>query len=203
LIIHLGMSGRLQLLDSSANPQKHDHVDIVLDNQQVIRYNDPRRFGAVLWTTAALDEHKLLSHLGPEPLEKDFNADYLFKSLTKRKTTIKQFIMDQKIVVGVGNIYANEALFISKILPQREANTLSLAECTLLVSTIKSVLKTAIKHGGTTLRDFLSPEGKTGYFVQKLLVYGREDQACFDCNTTLSSLRLGNRAAVYCSSCQK
>lgn len=203
LIIHLGMSGRLYCLeDGKEKPKKHDHIDIILDNQKILRYTDPRRFGAMLWSTDTIANHPLLCHLGPEPFCHTFNADYLFKKLQGRKTSIKQFIMDQEIVVGVGNIYANEALFLAKILPERAAKTITLLECQRLVPIIQSVLRNAIEHGGTTLKDFASPEGKAGYFVQKLLVYGRAAKKCYQCGAILQAIRLGNRATVFCADCQ-
>lgn len=203
-IIHLGMSGRLNVImnEPKKEVQKHDHVDFVFNQDIIIRYTDPRRFGSIFWTKTNPLEHFLLEHLGPEPLEKNFTGQYLYKKSQKSRLQIKKFIMDAKIVVGVGNIYANEALFASRILPFRLSNTLRLEECNLLVKNIRTILKTAIKKGGTTLKDFLTPEGQLGYFSQKLLVYGREGKPCIGCGARLSSSRIDNRATVYCNYCQ-
>jgi formamidopyrimidine-DNA glycosylase len=203
IIIHLGMSGRLCVLEEGSKHQKHDHVDFILDNGKLLRFTDHRRFGSILWTEEDPFQHSLLVNLGPEPLSKTFNANYLFARTRNKKQAIKLLIMDQRVVVGVGNIYANEALFSAKILPDRPSTSLTLAECDLLVKMIKQTLKQAILQGGTTLRDFLSPTGKKGYFVQKLLVYGREGESCLSCKTLLSSSRIGQRATVFCLGCQK
>ncbi len=203
IIIHLGMSGRLCIMPDKMEPKKHDHVDFILNNQKLLRYSDPRRFGSILWATGNPLEHFLLANLGPEPLSNSFNAKYLFAHTQNKKKAIKLLIMDQQIVVGVGNIYANEALFAAKILPARSSSSLSLSECEALVKGIQKILKKAILQGGTTLRDFLSPRGKQGYFVQKLFVYGREGQNCLNCNTLLSASRIGQRATVFCTKCQK
>lgn len=201
-IIHLGMSGRLCVISNKLAPEKHDHLDFILNNGTLLRYTDPRRFGAVLWTKDEPLNFSLLAKLGPEPLSDAFNGQYLLQRAQNKKTTIKQLIMDQNIVVGIGNIYANEALFTANILPIRQSNTLTLAECKKLVLKIQTILKQAILQGGTTLRDFLSADGKPGYFSQKLFVYGREDEKCL-CGTPLNSIRVGQRATVYCPSCQK
>jgi formamidopyrimidine-DNA glycosylase len=202
-IIHLGMSGRLGVINSDNPVQKHDHVDFKLDNETSLRYTDPRRFGFVLWTKNDPLDYSLLANLGPEPFSKTFSARYLFQCAQRKKISVKQLIMDQTIVVGVGNIYANEALFAAKLLPTRLAFTLSLSDCQRLVSCIQKILKQAIKQGGTTLRDFLSADGKPGYFVQKLLVYGREGEDCFSCNASLNEIRINQRTTVFCSVCQK
>ncbi len=202
LILHLGMSGRLTVLTNEKRPDKHDHVDFIFDNGMVLRYTDPRRFGSILWTTEDPNLHPLLAKLGPEPLSSDFSAQYLHQKSMHHKVMIKKLIMDQAIVVGVGNIYANEALFKAKISPLRIANTLSLAECKALVRAVKAVLEKAIEQGGTTLRDFLRPDGKLGYFVQKLSVYGREGESCPSCGEVLLAEKIGQRATVYCSNCQ-
>lgn len=203
LIMHLGMSGRLALLSQDKKPGKHDHVDFVLNNGQRLRYTDPRRFGAILWTENDPLSHELLSKLGPEPLEKHFNPSYFFKKALESRQTVKEFIMNSKVVVGVGNIYANEALFAAHILPDRQAKSLTMADCTRLVGKIQLILRNAVKKGGTTLRDFLAPEGKPGYFAQHLFVYGREGERCHCCQKPLIGKRLGQRSTVYCSHCQR
>lgn len=172
IIIHLGMSGSLRILPEEL-PEKHDHVDLVMSNGKVLRYTDPRRFGAWLWTKE-LEGHNVLAHLGPEPLSDDFNGEYLHQKCAKKKTAIKPWLMDNKLVVGVGNIYASESLFAAGIHPDRLASSLSLAECELLARVIKAVLLRSIEQGGTTLKDFLQSDGKPGYFAQELQVYGRK-----------------------------
>ncbi len=201
LICHLGMSGSLRLVRQETPVEKHDHVDIVLSSGQVLRYTDPRRFGAMLWSHAPL-EHKLLSKLGPEPLSDAFNVDDLYGKAKGRKTAIKPFIMDNAVVVGVGNIYASEALFAAGIDPRREAGSVSKQRYTALVQEIKKVLARAIEQGGTTLRDFVGGDGKPGYFQQQLFVYGRAGQPCLECGTGLSEVRLGQRSSVFCRKCQ-
>ncbi len=202
LIIHLGMSGRLSILDKNTPAQKHDHVDLELDNQKLLRFTDPRRFGAFLWTPDSPDTQVLLKHLGPEPLEKTFSGEYLFKRAQNKRLAVKTFIMDQKIVVGVGNIYANEALFLSCIHPSTPANTIILSRYQELAKNIKIILRKAIKQGGTTLKDFLNSEGKPGYFSQSLHVYGRENQPCTHCATKLVAIQITKRATVFCPKCQ-
>lgn len=202
LIIHLGMSGRLNIATLKQPHQKHDHADIVLTNGHILRYTDPRRFGAILWTTTDPLQHPLLKHLGPEPFSNEFKANYLFSRSQKMKTCIKQLIMNAKIVVGVGNIYANEALFTACISPLRKSHSLTMIECQALVKAIRKVLRKAIAAGGTTLKDFLDPTGNPGYFSQELKVYGREHQNCLTCKIQLSSIKIAGRATVYCHSCQ-
>jgi len=201
IIIHLGMSGSLRVVDINCPVGKHDHVDFLMDNDKIIRYNDPRRFGSILWTKN-LATHPLLVKLGPEPLEGSFDGDYLFKQRDGKKINIKQFIMDNKIVVGVGNIYANEALFLSGIHPKRPANKISKKRFKQLANNIKEVLSEAIKQGGTTLKDFVGGDGKPGYFQQQLNVYGRGGQDCINCKTALKEIRIGQRSTVYCPKCQ-
>jgi len=203
LIIHLGMSGSLRILPKDTAPLKHDHVDIVLDNQQYLRLRDPRRFGCVFWTTADPLQHDLLKNLGPEPLSDAFDADYLYTTSRKRKVAIKQFIMNSHIVVGVGNIYANEALFLAGIRPGLAAGRLSKSRCQQLVEAIKSVLHQAIQQGGTTLRDFTASDGNPGYFQLQLNVYGRGGEPCSRCGTVIKCLHQGQRATYYCPKCQK
>lgn len=203
LIIHLGMSGSIRILTTETAAKKHDHVDIVFANKACLRYTDPRRFGAVLWTTENPDLHPLLAHLGPEPLEKTFTGKYLWEQAQQRKTPIKSFIMDSKIVVGVGNIYANEALFAAGIHPKKSAGKITLEQFNALTKAIKKILQAAIKQGGTTLKDFVNTDGKKGYFAVHLQVYGREGKPCIKCGTELKEIRLGQRTTVYCSQCQK
>lgn len=203
LIIHLGMSGRLQILSKFLPPQKHDHVDIYFDNQKYLRFTDPRRFGAILWTNEAHTLHPLLANIGPEPLSNDFNGDYLWKKARGRKISVKAFLMDGKIVAGVGNIYAIEALFLAGIHPHTSAGKISKERYQILVHAIQTVLKNAIKKGGTTLKDFIKPSGSPGYFQIKLNVYGKEGEACPNCRTTLKGIKTGQRSSVFCPNCQR
>lgn len=201
LIIHLGMSGSLRVTQPDIPRKLHDHIELEMSSGRVVRYNDPRRFGAWLWATD-WQQHPLLLKLGPEPLEAGFDGDYLWQIAQKRKTAIKPFLMDNHIVVGVGNIYASEALFIAGIDPRKPAGTLDQARMHRLAEVIRQLLQAAIALGGTTLRDFVNSEGKPGYFQQTLQVYGRAGQPCHQCNTTLQTLRLGQRASAYCPQCQ-
>lgn len=201
LILHLGMSGRIRVLTKSTSAQKHDHVDLIFDNDVCLRFTDPRRFGALLWADKA-EQHPLLADIGPEPLEADFTASYLYEISRQKKVVIKVFIMNGKNVAGVGNIYAAEALFLAGIHPEKITGDLSKEECAALVKAIKTVLKRAIKSGGTTLKDFSNHEGTPGYFATKLQVYGRENQACPTCKTKLRLIRLGQRSTVFCPRCQ-
>jgi len=203
LLMHLGMSGSLQIVDQKTKPRKHDHFDLIFNNGKCLRLHDPRRFGSVLWTIESPFEHKLLKDLGPEPLDTEFNAQYLWQAARKRKVSIKQFIMDSHHVVGVGNIYASESLFRAGIHPRRAAGKVSLENVTLLVRAIKTVIKAAIKQGGTTLRDFTGGDGKPGYFKQKLNVYGRKGEPCRKCTKPISHCVMGQRATYYCTACQK
>jgi formamidopyrimidine-DNA glycosylase len=222
LILHLGMSGSLRILPyvMSAAPargapagtplrrndppaEKHDHFDLLLDNGTLMRLRDPRRFGAVLWHSGDVHTHPLLASLGPEPLEKDFDASYLHQATRGRSVSIKQCIMDNHVVVGVGNIYANEALFRAGIKPQLAAGKLSLARCATLVAEIRATLAEAIKAGGSTLRDFVNTSGQPGYFQQTYWVYGRAGEPCRLCGATIKQIRQGQRSSFYCGSCQK
>ena len=203
LILHLGMSGSLRLVSAGSAAGKHDHVDIVLDDGMALRLTDPRRFGALLWSTGHPDEHELLAHLGPEPLSDFFNGDYLFQRSRGRKSSIKQFIMDGKVVVGVGNIYASESLFIAGINPRRAAGKVSRERMERLAAAIKAVLSAAIAQGGTTLRDFVGGDGKPGYFAQQLNVYGREGQPCHGCGQAVRQIVQGQRSTYYCPRCQR
>jgi formamidopyrimidine-DNA glycosylase len=203
VLIHLGMSGSLRIVESNEPVLKHDHIDLCLASGKVLRFHDPRRFGCVLWVQGDPTLHPLLAELGPEPLEDSFNADYIFTRSRKRSVPIKTFIMDGHVVVGVGNIYANEALFAAGIAPKRKAGSVTAAQYRTLVLEIKKVLSRAIAAGGTTLRDFLGSDGKPGYFKQSLLVYGRGEEPCVQCNTSLKEIRLGQRSTVYCPKCQR
>jgi formamidopyrimidine-DNA glycosylase len=202
LIMHLGMSGSLRILPRSTEPEKHDHFDLLFKNN-CLRFHDPRRFGAILWTEQPIVEHTLIRHLGPEPLLEDFTGDYLYHQAQGRRVAVKNLIMDGRVVVGVGNIYANEALFRVGILPTRAANRISLARYTQLANEIKLVLAAAIKRGGTTLRDFQREDGKPGYFAQELLVYGKAGEPCPGCGEPLKQKRIGQRSSFYCGLCQK
>lgn len=202
VIIHLGMSGSLRIVENDVPPEKHDHVDIVFRNHVALRLRDPRRFGAVLWTSRHTDKHPLLKSLGPEPLSDNFNVDYLFQRSRKRKISIKAFIMDSKVVVGVGNIYANEALFRAGIRPTLGAGKISRIRYQKLVTAIKNVLDEAITQGGTTLRDFTNEQGSPGYFKQQLMVYGRAGQPCSTCKANIKLVKQNQRATYYCPQCQ-
>lgn len=203
LICHLGMSGSLRIVTRSDPVRTHDHIDLVFSNTCILRYHDPRRFGAMLWTSAPPEEHSLLAILGPEPLSGEFTDEFLFRRTRKRNQPIKSAIMDSKLVVGVGNIYANEALFSAGIHPLKAAGKLSAPACERLVTEIKHVLSRAIEQGGTTLRDFVGSDGSPGYFVQQLNVYGRGGEACHQCGKPLTEKRLAQRTTVYCTQCQK
>lgn len=203
LLVHLGMSGSLRIVSPNEPLKKHDHVVLEWTGNLSLRFNDPRRFGCVLWAGESWADHGLIKNLGPEPLEGEFNADYLFDKSRSRKTSIKQFVMDGNVVVGVGNIYANEALFMSGISPKRLAGNVSKAKMVLLVENIRFVLQRSIDQGGTTLRDFLKADGSPGYFKQQLNVYGRKGLPCVSCGHELKEIRQNNRSTVYCSKCQR
>jgi len=203
LLLHLGMSGTIRVIDEATPVAKHDHFELVFVNGTVLRLNDPRRFGAVLWFDKHVDKQGLLSKLGPEPLSDEFCHDYLFAKAKNRKVPIKTFLMNNHIVVGVGNIYANEALFLAGILPIAKAGTISNKRYNRLTDIIKQVLSAAIKQGGTTLKDFTQADGRPGYFAQSLFVYGRAGQACLTCKETLLEVRQSNRSSVYCPNCQQ
>ena len=201
-LIHLGMSACLRVLPLAVPPGRHDHVDIVLDSGQVMRFTDPRRFGCLLWQPKG-EIHQLLRNLGPEPLSTEFTGDHLFKCSRKRTASIKTFLMDQEIVVGVGNIYAVETLFRAGIAPSRAAGRVSRERYYRLAEAVKEILAQAIQSGGTTLRDFIHPDAMPGYFKQKLFVYGRQGLPCLACGKLLSGTRQGNRSMVWCAKCQK
>lgn len=202
LMIHLGMSGSLRIVSSKAPVQKHDHVDFRLQGGHALRFRDPRKFGSILWVQDEL-LHPLLCNLGPEPLADEFTGDVLFSMSRKRKSAVKTFIMDGHVVVGVGNIYANEALFRAGIRPTCAAGKVSLVKYQSLVTCIKDILAQAIQAGGTTLRDFSGSDGEPGYFKQALAVYGRKGLPCVECGTLLKEIRLGQRSTVYCTKCQR
>ena len=202
LIIHLGMSGSLRILEQSSSPEKHDHVDVVLENGVCLRFNDPRRFGAFLWVEGPLLAHDLLKDLGPEPLSAVFTADYLFDCSRNRQVAIKNFIMNGHGVVGFGNIYASEALYMAGIHPLRAAGRISRHRYEGLVAAIRDVLGRAITQGGTTLRDFVNSDGAPGYFAQELLVYDRADNDCFQCGAPIRQKTIGQRSSYYCPVCQ-
>ncbi|WP_305906868.1 bifunctional DNA-formamidopyrimidine glycosylase/DNA-(apurinic or apyrimidinic site) lyase [Methylomarinum sp. Ch1-1] len=201
VIMHLGMSGSLRIVSRDQAPGKHDHIDIVFADDTVLRFNDPRRFGAMLWSVAPTD-HPLLAKLGPEPLSSDFNGEYLYRQARNRKMTVKSLIMDGHIVVGVGNIYACESLFIAGIHPSRQAGRISLRRYQKLAEAIKTVLRRAIEQGGTTLRDFVNEKGNPGYFQQSLFVYGRANQPCRRCGAPIRQVKIAQRASYFCSCCQ-
>jgi len=202
LVLHLGMSGTIRIIDSSTPIVKHDHFDLIFGHNKTLRLNDPRRFGAVLWLDKHIDEQGLLDKMGPEPLSDEFSSGYLFAKANKRKVPIKSFIMNNHIVVGVGNIYANEALFLSGILPNSLVANIAEERLDQLTDIIKKVLSDAIKQGGTTLKDFTQVDGRPGYFAQSLFVYGRAGEKCLHCQTILEEIRQSNRSSVFCPSCQ-
>lgn len=202
LIVHLGMSGSLRLLPQSTPPRPHEHVDVVLDNGLLLRLRDPRRFGAVLWWPGDASLHPLLCRLGPEPLSPAFNAAGWSGAVARRGSAVKLALMDQTVVVGVGNIYANEALFRARIHPLRPANTLLATEVERLVQEVKAVLTEAIAAGGSTLRDYVGGDGAAGYFQQNYWVYGRAGEACRACGGLIEIMRQGQRSTFACRTCQ-
>jgi formamidopyrimidine-DNA glycosylase len=202
LLAHLGMSGSLRVLPVDAPLLAHDHYDLVLDSRRCLRFNDPRRFGCLLWATGDPNEHPLLAGLGPEPLERDFTADHLASKARRRRVAIKPFLMDQRVVVGVGNIYASEALFRAGINPRRAAGRVSRERLAGLVQSVRDVLGEAIRQGGTTLRDYVNAEGTPGYFRQKLFVYERAGEPCRTCGTPIRQFTQGQRSTYHCPVCQ-
>lgn len=203
LLIHLGMSGSLRVVDKNAIAQKHDHVDFVFVDGTTLRYRDPRRFGSILWGGEPKCEHALLANLGLEPLTKEFCGEYLWSKSRQRRIAVKQFVMDQKIVTGIGNIYATEALFMAGIRPDKSCGKVSKADYTVFATAVKQILERAIAQGGTTLRDFVGGDGKSGYFKQQLLVYGRSGQPCTTCGNLLKDIKINSRTSTYCAICQK
>jgi len=203
LIMHFGMSGKLCMTDKNSKRKTHDHLELLFSNDCCLRLNDPRRFGCVLWTTQDVAQHPLLVNLGPEPLSKNFSVKYLQQQMQNKQQTIKPFLMNSAVVVGIGNIYATEALFKAGIHPELPAKKVTLEQTQHLVAAVKQILRTAIHHGGTTIRDYLSSSGKPGYFSLQLAVYGREDEPCLNCGTPIVSIRQAQRATAYCPQCQK
>jgi formamidopyrimidine-DNA glycosylase len=199
LLVHLGMTGFLRLLDGSPPPGKHDHIDFHFDDGQLLRYYDPRKFGIVLWLTDDPHHHPLLADVGPEPLSDAFRGSSLFDVSRNRKVSVKQWIMNSSVVAGVGNIYANEALFHACIRPDRLAGTLTLAECTTLAAAIRTVLEDSIGEGST----YRVAEETVAYYPQRFKVYGRGGKPCFSCAGMLDETRLGGRSTVFCHTCQK
>lgn len=202
-IVHLGMSGSLRMLPSATPPRAHDHWDLVLDTGRVLRFHDPRRFGSLHWVVGDPLLHPLLAKLGPEPLSPDFDPPYLHRATRKRSVAIKHLIMNSQIVVGVGNIYASEALFRARISPRRAARRITREESKALVSAIQEVLSEAIEIGGTTLRDYVNAEGTPGYFAQRLFVYERSKQPCRICQSPIKQFTQGQRSTYWCAACQR
>ncbi len=202
-IVHLGMTGQLRILPMSAPLQKHDHVDVVLADGCCLRFNDSRRFGAVLWTSESPERHPLLQTLGPEPFDTTYSGSYLHQRAQGRTSAVKTFIMDNHITVGVGNIYANESLFAAGIHPLRPAGQITLVEYERLAVAIREILSAAIQQGGTTLRDFVGGDGAPGYFQQSLRVYNRDSLSCTSCGDLIQRCRISQRATYYCPRCQR
>jgi formamidopyrimidine-DNA glycosylase len=203
LIVHLGMSGRLWLADSEAEIGTHDHFDLVLESGRVIRLRDPRRFGLVVWQKQGAPEHALLASIGPEPLSANFGGSWLFQATRKRSAAIKLVLMDSRLVAGVGNIYASEALYRAGINPKLPARRIGRSRYEVLAATIRETLEAAIQAGGSTLRDFVGSDGRAGYFQNEHLVYGRGGEPCEKCGTKIREIRQGQRATFYCPSCQR
>ena len=203
LIVHLGMTGSLRVFADPPPKQAHDHIDLEFGNGKVLRYRDPRRFGAMLWSPGSSSGHPLLAELGVEPFSTEFDADYLYRATRRRRAAIKLALMDSHVVVGVGNIYANESLFRAGIRPHRPANRVSRPRLARLVSAVRETLADAIAKGGSTLRDYVDSRGEPGSFQLDYYVYGREREPCRVCGASIRSLRLGGRATSYCPSCQR
>jgi len=203
LLIHLGMTGSLRVISQQTPLQPHTCIDFMLENDQMLRYIDPRRFGVILWIENDPFQHKLLAHLGPEPFEESFNTEYFYQQLKRRRVPIKNLIMENQIVVGVGNIYASESLFHAGILPTRLGVSISFEEAEKLREEIISTLNKSLEQGGTTIRNFTNAEGNAGYFKQFLYVYGRNDQPCHHCNALIQQITQGQRSTYFCPHCQK
>ncbi|WP_025771333.1 bifunctional DNA-formamidopyrimidine glycosylase/DNA-(apurinic or apyrimidinic site) lyase [Thioalkalivibrio sp. HK1] len=203
LLVHLGMSGSLQFVDAAMPCKAHDHVDIVLDNGGCLRYRDPRRFGCVLWIGGPPERHRLLADIGPEPLSDDFDGQYLRTRLYRRRAPIKSLLMDARIVAGIGNIYANEALFIAGISPFRAGGRISKARLDRLVDAIREVLRAAIEAGGTTLRDHALADGSSGAYIERLGVYGRKGAPCSRCGALIAMRIIAQRSSYHCRRCQR
>jgi formamidopyrimidine-DNA glycosylase len=203
LLWHLGMSGSLRVLPEATPRLQHDHLDLVLDSGYMLRFNDPRRFGSLHYTTGDPREHPLLAHLAPEPFDPEFNGEYLWRATRRRRLAIKQLLMNSRLVVGVGNIYANEALFRARVRPRRAARSVTRAETRRLARAIRAVLELAIRVGGTTLRDYVGADGNPGYFRQRLYVYERAGEPCRRCRTPIRAVTQGQRSTYYCPACQR
>jgi formamidopyrimidine-DNA glycosylase len=203
LIIHLGMSGRLWLVEATTELDPHDHFDLVLENGRAVRLRDPRRFGLVLWQPGNALDHPLLANIGPEPLSSAFSGKWLYDVTRNRSCAVKLALMDSRVVAGIGNIYASEALFRAKINPKLPAQRIGLARYELLAEKIRETLEAAIRAGGSTLRDFVGGDGRAGYFQDEHLVYGRGGEPCRTCRTSVRELRQGQRSTFYCPSCQR
>ena len=203
LIIHLGMTGRLNVFEAPPALKKHDHLDIELGSGKLLRFNDARRFGAVLLWRKEQAAHKLLVGMGPEPFSAEFDGEHLFQRSRGRSVAVKNFIMDGHVVVGAGNIYASEALFRTRIRPAKPAGKLTRAQCATLAQKVKDVLAEAVQQGGTTLRDFIGADGHPGYFQTKLYVYDRAGEPCLRCRTAIKRVVIGQRSSFYCPTCQK
>lgn len=204
VLMHFGMSGTLRVLSDAPPPAKHDHVDFQLEDGRCMRFSDPRRFGLVLWIVGEPSAHPLLEGLGPEPLSEDFDGDYLYRRARNRRVSIKQFLMNGRVVAGLGNIYTSEALFDAGIRPQRQAGRIALRRYRVLAQVIKQLLQAALAEGGTTLRDFVNSEGRPGYFYLALKVYGRRaGEPCPKCARALRIERMGQRSTFYCAGCQR
>jgi len=203
LILHLGMSGRLFVADDTTPISPHDHFELVLENGTRVRLRDPRRFGLVLWQTGNALQHPLLAAIGPEPLSPEFDGTVLYRATRNRTAAIKQVLMDSHVIAGLGNIYANEALFRAGIHPRTRAHRLSASRCALLAEKIRQTLELAINAGGSTLRDYVASDGQAGYFQDQFLVYGRAGEPCFRCGSTIRGTRQGQRSTFYCPKCQK
>ena len=203
LLLHLGMSGNLRVVPAATPRLRHDHFDLLLDSGVALRFNDPRRFGSLIYTSGEPREHPLLERLGPEPFSAAFDADYLYRISRGRRVALKQLLMNSQLVVGVGNIYASEALFRARLRPGRAARSLTRADAARLVRAIRAVLRQAIRAGGTTLRDYLGADGAPGYFRQRLYVYERRGKPCRRCGTPVRAVTQGQRSTYYCPGCQK
>jgi len=203
LLLHLGMSGNLRAVPVATPRRTHDHFDLVLDSGVALRFNDPRRFGSLLFTSADPQRHPLLAHLAPEPFSSAFDADYLYRVTRRRRVAIKHLLMNSHLVVGVGNIYASEALFRARLRPGRSARSLSRADAAHLVRAVRAVLRQAIRSGGTTLRDYLGTDGAPGYFRQRLYVYERRGKPCRRCGSAVRAMTQGQRSTYYCPRCQR
>ena len=201
-LVHLGMSGSLRVVDPAATPEKHDHADLIFDNEVCVRLKDPRRFGALLWAGHDPKAHPLLRHLGVEPLGNQFSGELLYRLSRKRRVAVKNFIMDARVVVGVGNIYASESLFKARIDPRRAAGRIAMSRFERLATCIRQTLSASITAGGTTLRDYVTGNGETGGFGSKLFVYGREGEPCLDCESMVKRQTIGQRSSFFCTTCQ-